>query len=43
MSVTLHRTVRTTRRRLRRSGPAVVSLCILAALVGGTLAGVLAG
>jgi hypothetical protein len=41
MTVSVRRSLRKTGRALRRSAPAVVAVCILAALVGGTLAGVL--
>jgi hypothetical protein len=42
MTVSVRRALRKTSRSLRRSAPAVVAVCILAALVGSTLVGVLA-
>lgn len=41
MTVSLRRALRKTARAVRKSAPAVVTVCILAALIGGTLAGVL--
>ncbi|WP_376955463.1 hypothetical protein [Arthrobacter methylotrophus] len=40
MTVSLRRVFRKTRRALRRSAPAAMALCLLAALVGATLVGV---
>ena len=42
MTVLLRRSLRKAGRAVRRGAPAVVAACILAALVGTTLAGVLA-
>jgi hypothetical protein len=39
MTVSVRRAFRSTRRALRRSVPAAVVLCLLAALVGATLIG----
>lgn len=41
MTVSARRALRKTARALRKSAPVVVTVCILTALVGGTLAGVL--
>lgn len=41
MTVTLRRSLRKAGRAVRRCAPAVVAVCILAALVGTTLAGAL--